>query len=379
MFALGCAAATPHAANAATPPLGTAANFAVLAGTAATGTGPTVVTGDLGVSPGSVVTGFPPGVVVGAVHAADATAAQAQLDLTAAYDDAAGQPVDATLPTELGGTTVTPGTYDSATGAFAITGEFTLDGQNDPNAVFILKTTSDLVTTSASTVNLVNGAQACNVFWQVGGSVTLGPGSSFAGNVLALTSITVATGVNVAGRLLSREGAVILDTDIVAAANCAVSPPRETATTPATACSQRGAGRLVLTANVISFGPTAPTGSAEFFSDGVSLGTAPIGTNGRALLPVTGIEPGTHLLVAAFPGNTDLDPSASPSQPLAVGRNGLCPAQAQATTAAAGNGKNKGGQGVKSRQHSGNAIKTKDRERGHHRHRSWAGCCRHPR
>ncbi|MEU3163723.1 ice-binding family protein [Streptosporangium sp. NPDC006930] len=378
-FTLGCVVATPHTANAATPPLGTAANFAVLAGTVTTNTGPTVVTGDLGVSPGSVVTGFPPGIVVGAVHAADATAAQAQLDLTAAYDDAAGQPVDATLPTELGGTTVTPGAYDSATGAFAITGEFTLDGQNDPNAVFILKTTSDLVTTSASTVNLVNGAQACNVFWQVGGSATLGPGSSFAGNILALISITVATGANVAGRLLAREGAVTLDTGIVTTADCAVSPPRETATTLATACSRRGAGRLVLTANVIPSGPTAPTGSAEFFSDGVSLGTAPIGTNGRTLLPVTGIEPGTHLLVAAFPGNTDLDPSASTPQPLVVGRNALCPAQAQAQTTAAGNRKNKGGQSIKNRQHSGNAIKIRDRKRGHHRHRSWARCCRHPR
>jgi len=345
---LGCVAATPHTANAATPPpLGTAANFAVLAGTMVTDTGPTVVTGDLGVSPGSVVTGFPPGIVVGADHAADATAAQAQLDLTAAYDDAAGRPADATLPTELGGTTVTPGAYDSATGAFVITGEFTLDGQNDPNAVFILRTTSDLVTASASAVNLVNGAQARNVFWQVGGSATLGPGSRFAGNILALTSITAATGANVAGRLLAREGAVILDTGIVTTAGHAVSPPRKTATTLAATCSRRGTGRLVLTATVVPFGPTAPTGSPEFFSDGVSLGSAPIGANGRAPLTVTGLEPGTHLLVAAFPGNADLDPSASAPQPLVVAPNSLCPAQARTETA--GKRKDKGGQSIENR------------------------------
>ncbi|GAA3422760.1 hypothetical protein GCM10018952_77080 [Streptosporangium vulgare] len=106
--------------------------------------------------------------MVGTIHSADAAAAQAQVDLTAAYDDAAGQPVDATIPAELGGTTQTPGVHDSASGTFGIPGNLILDGQGDPNAVFIFKTASTLITASASTVTLINGAQACNVFWQVG-------------------------------------------------------------------------------------------------------------------------------------------------------------------------------------------------------------------
>ncbi|WP_440070417.1 ice-binding family protein [Streptosporangium sp. OZ121] len=377
--ALGCVAATPRVASAATAPdLLTAADYAVLAGTTVTNTGPTVVTGDLGVSPGSAVTGFPPGVVVGTIHSADADAAQAQVDLTAAYNDAAGQAVDATLPTELGETTVTPGAYDSAAGTFEITGELTLDGQNDPNAVFIFKTASTLVTASASSVNLINGAQACNVFWQVGSSATLGTGSSFAGNILALTSITATTGVNVNGRLLARNGAVTLDTNLVTLANCAGPPAREdrtTATTLSAACTTGVPGQLTLTATVTTPGPIPPTGPAEFFSNGVSLGTAPIDGNGRATLFVTSLEAGNYL-VAAFFRNVDLDASASPPLPLIVGPNGLCPAP---EPAAAANRKDKDRQSIRNNQSSGNAIKIRDRKRKHHRHHSWVRCCRHRR
>ncbi|MER5647340.1 ice-binding family protein [Streptosporangium sp. NPDC002524] len=371
--ALGCVAATPHAANAATPPpLGTAANFAVLAGTTVTNTGPSVITGDLGVSPGTAVTGFPPGVVVGTIHSADAVAAQAQVDLTGAYNNAAGQAVTATIPTELGGTVRTPGVYDSAAGTFGITGQLTLDGQGDPNAVFIFKTASTLITASASSVNLINGAQACNVFWQVGSSATLGTGSSFAGNILALTSITATTGVNVNGRLLARNGAVTLDTNLVTFANCAVVPPRETSTTLTAVCSARVPGRLILTATVASFGPTPPTGPVEFFSDGVSLGTAVLDANGRATLAVTGLAPGTRQLVATFPGNAALDPSASPPLALVVGPNGLCPAQGV-------NRKNKNAQSIRNHQQSDNAIKIKDRKRRHHHHHTWTRRCCRPR
>ncbi|WP_440099832.1 ice-binding family protein [Streptosporangium sp. H16] len=366
------------ASAATTPDLLTAADYAVLAGTTVTSTGPTVVTGDLGVSPGTAVTGFPPGVVVGTIHSADADAAQAQVDLTSAYNEAAGQAVDATLPTELGGTTVTPGAYDSAAGTFEITGELTLDGQIDPNAVFIFKTASTLVTASASTVNLINGAQACNVFWQVGSSATLGTGSSFAGNILALTSITATTGVNVNGRLLARNGAVTMDTNLVTPADCEGPPPREdrtTATTLSAVCSQRVAGRLILTATVTASGPTPPTGPAEFFFDGVSLGTAQIDANGRAILAVTDLEPGTYL-VAAFFRNADLDASASTPLPLAIGLDGPCPAR---TARAGEDRRNKDRQSIRNNQSSGNAIKIRDRKRKHHRHHSWVRCCRHRR
>ncbi|MEU4536682.1 ice-binding family protein [Streptosporangium sp. NPDC023825] len=379
--ALGCVAATPRVASAATAPdLLTAADYAVLAGTTVTSTGPTVVTGNLGVSPGTAVTGFPPGVVVGTIHSADTGSAQAQVDLTAAYDDAAGQ-LATSLPTELGGTTVTPGAYDSASGTFEITGELTLDGQGDPNAVFIFKTASTLVTASASTVNLINGAQACNVFWQVGSSATLGTGSSFAGNILALTSITATTGVNVDGRLLARNGAVTMDTNFVTLAECEGPPPREdrtTATTLSAVCSQRVAGRLILTATVTASGPTPPTGPAEFFSNGVRLGTAQIDANGRATLAVTDLGPGTYL-VAAFFRNADLDASASTPLPLVIGPRGLCPAPPPAPPAAAVNRKDKDRQSIRNNQSSGNAIKIRDRKRKHHRHHSWARCCRHRR
>ena len=219
-------------ARAATTPvlLGAAANFAVLAGTTVTNTGSTTITGDLGLSPGTSVTGFPPGQVSGTQHVADTTAAQAENDLTAAYNDAAARSSTATIPVELGATTQTSGVYDSPAGTFGITGALTLDAQGDPNAVFIFKAASTLITASASTVNLVNGAQACNVFWQVGSSATIGTGSILQGNILALTSITVTTGVTMNGRALARNGAVTLDTNNITAANCAT--PQLSITTP---------------------------------------------------------------------------------------------------------------------------------------------------
>ena len=225
-------------ARAATAPvnLGTAATFAVLAGQTVTNTGPTIVNGDLGVSPGTSITGFPPGVVNGTIHSAGAAAAQAQLDLTAAYNDAATRTPTGPLPAAIGGLTFTPGVYNAAA-AVGLTGTVTLDGQNDPNAVFIFQIGSALTTASASVVNLINGARACNVFWQIGSSATLGTGSSFAGNILALTSITVTTGVTVNGRALARNAAVTLDTNsIIRPPNCAVGPaPAPTPTATATA------------------------------------------------------------------------------------------------------------------------------------------------
>ena len=203
-------------ASAATSvPLGTAANFAVLAGSTITNTGTTTINGDLGLSPGTSVTGFPPGTVNGTEDIADAAALQAQNDLTTAYNNAAAQPVTATIPTELGGTTETPGVYNSAAGTFGITGTLTLDAQGNPDAVFIFRAASTLITASASNVILVNGAQASNVFWVVGSSATLGTNSTLQGNILALTSITVTTGTTIDGRALARNGAVTLDTNTI--------------------------------------------------------------------------------------------------------------------------------------------------------------------
>ena len=193
--------------------LKTAYNFAVLGGTTVTNTGTSVVNGDLGLSPGLSVIGFPPGVLNGTEYVSDAAANQAQIDLTAAYDTIVGQPVTATLAEDLGGQTLVPGVYNSITGKFTITGTLTLDGGNDPNAIFIFQTDETLTTAGSSIVNLINGVQPFNVHWQVGSSATLGTSSDFKGNILALTSITATTSATVNGRLLARNGAVTLDTN----------------------------------------------------------------------------------------------------------------------------------------------------------------------
>jgi len=205
--------------------LGTADSFAVLGGSTVTNTGTTVVNGDLGLSPGLSVTGFLPGVVNGTQHVANTTATQAKTALTNAYNDAVGQTLTSTIASELGAITKTPGVYNSADGTFGITGTLTLDAGGDPYAVFIFKTATTLITGGASEIVLTNGAQACNVFWQVGSSATLGANSTFKGNILALTSVTLTTGANVEGRVFARNGAVTLDTNTVTKPTCVVPPP----------------------------------------------------------------------------------------------------------------------------------------------------------
>jgi len=205
-------------------PLGTAQNFAVLGGSTVTNTGATLITGNLGVAPGSSVTGFPPGVVTGgSIHTNDAVAQQAQSDLTTAYNTAAGTPCGVDLTGQnLGGLVLTPGVY-CFTSSAALTGTLTLNFQGNPNAFFLFKIGSTLTTSSASAVVLTNDlGVSCpaNVDWQIGSSATLGTGSTFVGNILALSSVTVTTGANVIGRTLARNGAVTLDTNAVNAAGC---------------------------------------------------------------------------------------------------------------------------------------------------------------
>lgn len=168
-------------AFAATPVnLGTAGSYSVLAATTVTNTGPTTLQGDLGLSPGTAITGFPPGTTAGTIHAADAVALQAQSDLTNAYNNAAGQPLTASVSGDLVGQTLVEGVYKS-TSSLALSGQLTLDGQGNPASVFVFQVASTLITASASSIIFTNGAQACNVFWQVGSSATLGTASSFKG------------------------------------------------------------------------------------------------------------------------------------------------------------------------------------------------------
>jgi hypothetical protein len=189
-------------------PLGTAANFGVLAGSTITNTGPTRIAGSIGVSPGTAITGFPPGTVTPpvAVYAGDGIAAAAQNDLTTAYLNAAGQtPTEILTGQNLGGLVLGPGVYFFSSSA-QLTGTLTLTGAG----FYIFQIGSTLTTASGAIVLAINGAQAANIFWQVGTSATLGSGTAFIGNILALDSITNDSSGTVAGRLLARNGAVTL-------------------------------------------------------------------------------------------------------------------------------------------------------------------------
>ncbi|MEV6873243.1 ice-binding family protein [Amycolatopsis sp. NPDC051128] len=305
----------PPSANAATQPvlLGTAADFGVLAASTVTNTGPTTVNGDLGLSPGTSVTGFPPGQVNGAVHIADAIALRAKEDLAAAYDDAAARPTSSTVAVELGGTTKTPGVYDSAAGTFGITGTLTLDAQGDPNAVFIFKAASTLITASASSVDLVNGARSANVFWKVGSSATLGTYSILRGTIMALASITVTTGVAVDGRTLARTAAVTLDSDTITRP-AVVSQPVGTTTSLATSVNPAHVGQPVtFTATVVeSIGAAIPTGLVAFTDRSRLLGVIALDSTGHATFTTSALIAGLHPIKAIYVGSAGFLGSSSP-------------------------------------------------------------------
>lgn len=234
------------------PIMGTAGNYAVMGATAITNTGPTVINGNLAISPGgsSSVTGFPPGVVTGEMDTADAEAVLAHTDLVGAYNDAAGETTTVNLTgTDLGGLTLTPGTYTFDSSA-QLTGTLTLDGQGSTNATFIFQIGSTLTTASGSTVELINGAGACAVFWQVASSATLGTTTDFQGTIMAMTSITMNTGATIGvgglgrgGRALAMNGALTLDTNIITPppAGCAFAPAATPAPSP-TAAQTSGPG-----------------------------------------------------------------------------------------------------------------------------------------
>ncbi len=205
-------------AAAASVGLGTAASFSVLGGSTITNTGPTTMFGGLGLSPGSSVTGAPH--VLGATHVDDAVAIGAKNDLTTAYDDAASRPSNGSAGTDLAGQVFLPGVRTASSSLLLSSGSVTLDAQGDPNAVFIFQIAKTLITGSNTSVKLINGAQACNVFWQVGSSATLGTGTSFVGTIMASATITANTAATIHGRLLASTGAVNLDTNTITTSNC---------------------------------------------------------------------------------------------------------------------------------------------------------------
>ncbi len=193
------------------------ANFAALAGYAVNNTGSTVITGDLGVTPGTSVTGFPPGTISGTTYTGNnANVSLGMAAVTAAFADAAGRSVGPVpVSGDLGGQTLTSGLYRSAGSLQLLGGDLTLDAKGDVNAVFIFQIASTLTTSAGRRIILVNGAQAFNVFWQVGTSATVGANSLFNGSILASQSITVNTGATVNGRLAALTGSVILQSDVI--------------------------------------------------------------------------------------------------------------------------------------------------------------------
>lgn len=198
------------------PVLGNAGRFVILAGSTISSTGATALTGDLGVSPGTAVTGFPPGTLTGMSYMGGANSASAMTDLTTAFGDAAGRSVAAVVVVgNLGGLILPPGLYKSTSSLEISSGDLTLDAQGDDDAVFIFQVASTLSTTPGRKVILVGGAQATNIFWQVGSSATLGTTSSFQGTIMADQSITMNTGATLDGRALARIGAVTLDGNAV--------------------------------------------------------------------------------------------------------------------------------------------------------------------
>jgi len=275
------------ASAAVAPPLGTAQSFAVLGATPnVNNTGPTVVTGDLGVSPAAAVVGFPPGTVIGTIHAADATAASAQSSNTTAYGVLAGEACNTSfgVPTDLAGMTLAPGVYCFASSA-ANTGLLQLDAMGNSNAVWVFQIASTLITGSASTVTIINGGQACNVFWQVGSSATLGTTATFVGNILALTSITLQTGASLSGRALAQTGTVTLASNAVSVCSLAGSPTPTTLTTQASAAVQLG-GLIHDTATLS--GGAAPTGTITFSSFGPNNASCAGAAAFTSIVPVSG-------------------------------------------------------------------------------------------
>jgi hypothetical protein len=275
----------PGASAAVMPvPLGTAASFVVLAGAGITNTGPTTLNGDLGTFPTPSVTGAGSMTITGTNHAGDAVTQGAKDALVTAYNNAAGQGPATPIAADLAGQTLAPGVYNSAS-SIGLTGALTLNGGGDPRAVFVFQAGSTLTTASASQVLLVNGAQACNVFWQVGSSATLGTGSVFRGSILALTDITVTTAATLEGRVLARNGAVTLDTNTITRPQCAAGTSPTATATPSPTATPTRSHRSTPTSGETTQVTNVPGGGVDTGSSSGGLGT--MGT-GLVVLTVIG-------------------------------------------------------------------------------------------
>ncbi len=316
---------------ATSPGLGAAQSFAVMAAAGVTNTGPTTVNGDLGTHPTAAVTGFfgttsneGPGTVTGQIHQANGTALSARTAVTSAYNNAFGQPTNFAVGTELGGTTLVPGVY--ASGTFGITagaGALTLNGS--ATDVWIFKAGSTLITSASSTVLLTGGAQACNVFWQIGSSATLGASSTFQGTILANTSISVGNSATIVGRLLAGAvadtGAVTLDNDTIAISLCAIPPVPPTATpAPPTATPTATLVPATATATATAIAATAtavaPTATlVPATATAIAATATAIAATATAIAPTATPVPA---IPTATPADTSIVVTPTPSAPVGL-------------------------------------------------------------
>lgn len=278
---------TAGAASAAVAPrMGTTSSFAVLAGAGITNTGATVIDGDVGSYATTTITGFDTVTQNGVNHAGDLVTQGAKQDLIVAYDDAAGAATTMAVGPELGGLTLTPGVYTG--GALQITGTLTLDTLGNPDAVFIFQAASTLTANPASAVVVLNGARACNVYWQVTSSATLGTTSRLIGNVLALTDIHARTGATVQGRLLARNGEVTLQTNTITDEVCATTSGGSSTTTSPSTTSTTTVGTSGAGTSGTTDGTVLPSGSAGGRSTGSGSSTGLANTGLEGWLPLAG-------------------------------------------------------------------------------------------
>jgi len=310
VVALGAAvmlAGTNGGAAQAVVGLGTAKSFSVLAGAGITNTGPTTIGGDVGTFPTPAESGFGSVTFAGGTnHHGDKVTMGAKNDLVTGYNTAAGATPSNTVPTELGGNTFLPGVYDA--GTLGITGTMTLNTEGDPNAVFIFKAASTLTTATASRVIVIGSTSACNVFWQIGSSATLGTGSHLVGTVLALTSITATTGATIAGRLLARNGAVTLDTNTITTPVCAAA---------ATTTTSVGGTSTTAGATPTSVAATPTTAPAGTTTSTVASSPAPT-TVTTTTTPGSAASPGattTTVVGTPAPGTPGSATPATPALP----------------------------------------------------------------
>lgn len=279
--------------------LGAASDFAVLAGAGITVSGAvhsTSITGDIGSFPTTSITGLGNVILKGVNHAGDAVTQSAKLNLASAYDDAVGRLATVTYAPvfDLGGLTLGAGVYNDPS-SFGITGTLTLDAMGDPNAIWIFQTGSTLITGSSSAISLIGGAQASNVFWQVGSSATLGTNTNFAGSIVASQSITLTTGATVDGRVLAVNAAVTLDSNVIGLSNHLIIPVPNAAETLVLTGSvsgigksltKTGAGALIFSVANTYTGATLVTGGSLFVNG--TAGTGSVSTSAGTTLGGTG-------------------------------------------------------------------------------------------